>query len=430
MNIIVAILILGIIIIIHELGHFLLAKKNGITVTEFSVGMGPRIASFVKNGTRYSLKVLPFGGSCMMLGEDETVDDEGAFNKKGVWARFSVIFAGAFFNFILAFVLALIVLGANGVDLPKVNQIEEGYPMEAVGMKEGDLIREINGTPIHFGKEIFYYFYFNPLTEKEIDITFERDGVEQTTTVVPTLNEIYRLGCTFDPSLPEAVLVEIEEGYPMKDAGLMAGDIITNINQTKINSYEDLNKYLNENPLTNEPITLTYQRNGEETTVSLTPKHYTSQYVLGWSYNLAAEKVSALNVIKYSVYELKFNIVNTIKSLGFLITGRVSVNEIAGPVGIVNAVGQMVDATKTEGIGVTVLSLMSFSILLSANLGVMNLLPIPALDGGRLVFLLIEAIRRKPVPKEKEAMVHMVGMALLMLLMVFVLFNDIRNIFG
>ena len=107
MNIIVALLILSIIVIVHELGHFLLAKKNGITVTEFSVGMGPRIASFVRNGTRYSLKVFPIGGSCMMLGEDDTMDDAGAFNNKGVGARFSVLFAGPFFNFILAFVLAI-----------------------------------------------------------------------------------------------------------------------------------------------------------------------------------------------------------------------------------------------------------------------------------------------------------------------------------
>ena len=130
MNIIIAILILGFIIIVHELGHFLLAKKNGVTVTEFSVGMGPRIASFVKNGTRYSLKLLPFGGSCMMLGEDETIEDEGAFNKKGVWARFSILFAGAFFNFLLALFLSLIVLGTDGVDLPDIIRFEKDSPAE------------------------------------------------------------------------------------------------------------------------------------------------------------------------------------------------------------------------------------------------------------------------------------------------------------
>ena len=161
MNIIVAILILGVIVVIHELGHFLLAKTNGITVTEFSVGMGPRIASFVHKGTRYSLKVFPFGGSCMMLGEDETVDDEGSFHKKGVWARFSVIFAGAFFNFILAFVLALIILGDVGVDKPYVTTIKADGPAAEAGLQKGDLITAINGSPIHMSREIMYYYYFH-----------------------------------------------------------------------------------------------------------------------------------------------------------------------------------------------------------------------------------------------------------------------------
>ena len=127
---------------------------------------------------------------------------------------------------------------------------------------------------------------------------------------------------------------------------------------------------------------------------------------------------------------MKFNITSTIKSIGFLIRGKLGLDDLAGPVGIVNYVGQVVDGSKEYGLKVIVLNLMQFSIMISANLGVINLLPIPAMDGGRLVFLLIEAIRRKPVPKEKEAMVHLVGMAALMVLMVFVLFNDIRNIFG
>ena len=430
MNIIVAILILGIIIIIHELGHFLLAKKNGITVTEFSVGMGPRIASFVRNGTRYSLKALPFGGSCMMLGEDETIDDSGAFGKKGVWARFSVIFAGAFFNFILAFVLALIVLGADGVALPKIVDVKEGSSAAVAGLQEGDLITEIDGSKIHFGKEISLYLYFNPLTAKPFDISYKRDGKSGTTTITPELDYIYRLGCTFDQEQEQAVISIVEEDYPLKQSNVLPGDIITGINNTKIATLQGLAEYLYENKLTDEAITLTYLRNGEETKVNITPKKYSEQYVMGLDYNTKPEKVSAFDVVKFSIYELRFNINYTMKSIVYLVTGKVGVDEIAGPIGIVNAVGQMVDASKTEGIRVTILSLLSFCILLSANLGVMNLLPLPALDGGRLVFILIEAIFKKPVPKEKEAMVHMVGLVLLMVLMVFVLFNDIKNIFG
>jgi regulator of sigma E protease len=429
MNILVAILILGIIIIIHELGHFLLAKKNGITVTEFSVGMGPRIASFVRNGTRYSLKALPFGGSCMMLGEDETIEDEGAFHKKGVWARFSVIFAGAFFNFVLAFVLALIVLGAEGVDLPKITEIKTGSPIDQAGLMPDDWITDINGSSIHFDRELGYYFYFNELTDKPVRITYERDGVSNKVDVTPVMVNTYRMGFAYSTETEAADVTEITPEDAIALAGLKVGDIIVGIDGTKISSDRELSAYLEKNPLTEKEITLTYLRDGKEATATVAPKLFNSGYELGWYFDFEAEKVSALNVIKYSVYELKYNIVNTIKGVWYLISGKVNVNEMMGPVGIVRYVGDVVNETKDSGIGVTLLSLAKFCILISANLGVMNLLPIPALDGGRLVFIIIEAIRRKPVPREKEAMVHLVGMALLMILMVLVLFNDIRNIF-
>lgn len=428
MKIIVAILILGIIVIIHELGHFLLAKKNGITVTEFSVGMGPRIASFVHNGTRYSIKILPFGGSCMMLGEDETVDDEGAFHKKGPWARFSVIFAGPFFNFILAFVLALIILGVDGVDKPIV-KIDNSVESTEDTLMDGDYITEIDGSSIHFAREIYYHFYFNPLTEKPVTIKFIRDGVKKTTVMTPKWDEKYMLGFDYARGDKKPSITEVVEGYPLGEAGVQLGDIIVNLNGKEFATGQELEDYLKENPLTADTVSLTYIKANDPSnriTVNLTPKYY-RYYYWDWGYSLKTEKVSPLEVIKYSIYEVKLNIVNTLKSVLFLITGKVSMNEMAGPVGIVNAVGTMIDQTET--LKDKIMNLISFSILISANLGVMNLLPLPALDGGRLVFILIEAIIRKPVPKEKEAMVHMVGMILLMLLMVFVLFNDIRNIF-
>ncbi len=430
MNIILSIFILGIIIFIHELGHFLLAKKNGITVTEFSLGMGPRIASFVKNGTRYSLKLLPIGGSCMMLGEDEAVEDEGAFHKKGVWARFSVIFAGAFFNFLLAFILALILLGDAGVDKPYVTYVKEGSPVDGI-LQEGDTIVEIDNSKMHFGREISYHFLFNKLSEEPVKITYKRAGQgTKTVTVTPVWKDLYQMGFNYTDEGESAKITYIVEDFPLAQAGLSLDDVIVNINGTDIVKGEDLADYLVANPLNDKAVSLEYLKGGKGNpiAVTLTPKLVDSGYSLGWDYNRVAEKVSALEVVKYSFYELKLNIVNTLKSVFYLVTGKFSINDIAGPVGIVDYVGEIVSETKDYGVRVTLLSLIQFSILISANLGVMNLLPLPALDGGRLVFLLIEAIRRKPVPKEKEAMVHMVGMALLMLFMVFVLFNDIRNI--
>lgn len=431
MNIIVAILILGIIIIIHELGHFLLAKKNGITVTEFSVGMGPRIASFVKNGTRYSLKLLPIGGSCMMLGEDETIDDEGAFNKKGVGARFSVIIAGAFFNFILAFVLALIVLGAQGVDLPMIEKVVLHSPAENAGLMKGDQIIAIDGSKMHFGREVDYYYYLNPFTGEDVDITVQREGSKDPikVTLTPEMTSIYYIGCSYDGNEKTAILSSITPGYPLEDAELIAGDVIINVDGTEINTGKELADYFDANPPSDKPISLTYQRVGKDTTVTIIPKLYMEDYDIGLRYDFRYEKVSALDVIKYSFYELKFTIVSTIQNLGFLITGKISMKEVAGPVGIVNMVGDVVSANKVNGIEFTLLILARFIIFISTNLGVMNLLPIPALDGGRLVFIVLEAIRRKPVPKEKEAFVHFLGMAALMVLMVFVLFNDLFRIF-
>jgi regulator of sigma E protease len=425
MNIIVALFILGIIVLIHELGHFLLAKKNGITVTEFSIGMGPRIASFVRNGTRYSLKVLPIGGSCMMLGEDDTIEDEGAFNKKSVGARFSVIFAGAFFNFIFAFVLALVYLGFAGIDKPYIREVTQDGPAYGL-LSEDDLIVGIDGSAMHFSRDVYYHFYFNPPTDKPIDFTVIRNGEKTVVTVMPYVK--YYLGCDYSRDEGRAKLTYVTEGFPLYNAGIKEGDVIVNIDGTEIDSGLALQEYLAKNPFSGRDVTLTYvteAKPDERITVVLTP---VKSGQLGCSYSFAREKVSPLMVVKYSIFELKHNIVNTLKSVFYLITGKVSVREIAGPVGIVNVVGDIVSTTKEVGIGDTILSLLSFSILISANLGVMNLLPLPALDGGRLVFILIEAIRRKPVPKDKEALVHAVGMVLLMLLMVFVLYNDIRNI--
>ena len=430
MNLLIAILLLGIIIFIHELGHFLLAKKNGITVTEFSLGMGPRLVSFEKGGTRYSLKILPFGGSCMMLGEDENIDDEGAFNKKGVGARFSVLFAGAFFNFVLAFVLAVIVIGAVGVDYPDVINVGEDSVLYEAGIREGDRIKKINGRSIHFGKEIDLYLYFNPVTEAPIDITYKRDNETYKTTVYPkTAAAFYKLGIQYSGETPEAEVLGLERGYPFYEAGIEVGDVVTKIDGTPIATGLEMAEYFDANSPTKKAIEITYRHKDEEKTVSIVPRLVENNYNLGQFYNVYREKVSPFEAVKNSFFEVKYNITTTVESLKFLITGKAGIEEISGPVGIVSVVGNIVDQTESEGVGIVLLNLLNFATLLSANLGVMNLLPIPALDGGRLVFLIIEAIRRKPIPKEKEAVVHFIGFALLMILMVVVLYNDIRKLF-
>lgn len=146
MNIIIALIIFSIIILFHELGHFLLAKKNGIKVNEFCLGLGPTLVGFTKGETKYSLKLLPFGGACMMEGEDGESQEEGSFNSKSVWARISVVAAGPVFNFIMAWIFALIIMASVGYDSPVLSSVREGFPAEEAGLSEGDEIISMNGS--------------------------------------------------------------------------------------------------------------------------------------------------------------------------------------------------------------------------------------------------------------------------------------------
>lgn len=342
MGIILAILVFGTIVFVHELGHFLLAKANGIRVDEFSIGMGPRLLSKVKGETRYSLKLFPIGGSCMM-GEDD-VDDmsEGSFNSKSVWARMAVVVAGAAFNFILAFVFAVIIVGYAGYDEPVISGTVEGYSAEAEGMQAGDRIVKMNGKKIHLWREVTYYNMFHQ--GETVDLLYERGGEKYEVTIVPKQDE---------------------------DGNYLLG--------------------------------------------VLSPGEYT--------------KANVLTAMQYGVYEVKFWICTTIESLKMLVTGGVGIDQLSGPVGIVDVVDETYQQSKSYGFLVVLMQMLNIGILLSANLGVMNLLPLPALDGGRLVFLIVEAIRGKRVPPDKEGIVHFVGMILLFALMIFVLFNDLKRIF-
>ena len=357
LSLIALVLIIGIVVFVHELGHFLLAKKNGIGVVQFSIGMGPNIFKWVKNDTRYCLKWIPFGGSCIMMDEeaamygidDVQIDEEKSFQNKSIWARISVIAAGPVFNFLLAFVLAVIVLTYAGSDISRLIEVSEGGAAQEAGLQAGDEIVKINGTSIHLYRELLVYLSMNP--GKELDIVYERDGQQMQAHLVPKQDETgaYKIG-------------------------VIGGQ----------------------------------------------------RYELG-----------VVDIFRYSFYEVKYNIVTTVKSLGMIFTGGVTIDDFSGPVGIATMVDDIVDEVQTETQNdpfseramTMFLTLTNFMILISANLGVMNLLPIPALDGGRLLFLFIEAVRGKPVSKEKEGFVQAAGFIFLMAFMVVILFNDVRKIF-
>lgn len=341
MSIIIALIIFSLIILFHELGHFLLAKFNGVTVLEFSLGMGPRILSKEWRGTRYSLKLLPFGGSCMMLGEDEEAGEEGSFGSKSVWARISVIAAGPIFNFIMAFLASVVVIAMVGYDPADVYKVYEDYPAAEAGIQAGDIITKINGKNIHVAREVTNYVSFHQ--GETYTVTYERDGESHVAVVEPVQNE-----------------------------------------------------------------------NGK--------------YIMGLVAGSTYKKGNVLTTLKYSVYEVKYWIDLTLESLKMLFKGQVGVKEMSGPVGVVNVIGETYTESAKISMFAVIVNMLNIAILLSANLGVMNLLPIPALDGGRLVFLVIEAIRGKRVNPEREGMVHFIGLMALMVLMVVVLYNDVMRL--
>ncbi|OLR62004.1 RIP metalloprotease RseP [Anaerostipes sp. 992a] len=343
MKIIIAFFIFGAIILFHELGHFLLAKKNGIRVEEFCLGLGPTIIGKQIGETFYSLKLLPFGGACMMTGEDEESPDERAFGNKSVPARMSVVFAGPFFNFIMAFVLSLVLISLTGSDVPVLSRVEPNSPAYEAGLKKGDEITKIADSRVHNFREISYYLMLEGKGHS-FDVEYKRDGEEYTTSVTPVYDKeigSYRIGIQ-------------SSGY---------------------------------------------------------------------------QKLNPLKTIQYSIYEVRCQIKVTVISLKQLIMGQFGLNDISGPVGIVSMIGDTYTQAQSYGWLVILESMLSLTILLSANLGVMNLLPIPALDGGRLVFLLIEGIRGKAMDPDKEGKIHYVGLMLLLAIMLLVMVKDIRTLF-
>lgn len=348
-SIILFIIIFSVIVIAHEFGHFILAKANGIRVMEFAVGMGPTILHFTKGETKYSLKLLPFGGACMFDGEDGlnmeegAVPEEGSFLAANVWSRISCVVAGPLFNFLLAFLFSLILVGYTGSDLPILEEVSEGGAAEAAGLKTGDIIKEINGENIHLYRELSLISLVNH--GEKLEVVFERDGEKYETTLNPIYDE--------------------------NDA----------------------------------------------------------RYYLGIRGRGEYLQCRGFNLIKYSAYEVQYWMRATFKSLSMILHGRVTRDDVSGPVGIAQMVGTTYEEAKPYGISSVVLSMMNIAILLSVNLGVLNLLPLPALDGGRLVFMLIEVVRGKPVPPEKEGMVHFVGLVVFMILMVFIMYNDITRLF-
>ncbi len=362
MSILVSLLIFGLVIIVHEYGHFIAAVKSGILVEEFAIGMGPLIYQKQGKETLYSVRAFPIGGYCKMLGEDEDNRSDRAFNAKSVWARIWVISAGVVMNSILAFIIFFGFNLKQGFVEPVVYAANEGYPAAEAGLQKGDRIYSVDGYKIG--------------TQEELTLR-----------------------------LSDASKVDVANG---------------------------------EEPV----VDLVYIRDGEkiQTDMALKKDITGKRYVIGFNVNRKTgllgeevegfEKATLGDTVKATFGDMAFVVESTIYGLGKLFSSKDALDQMAGPIGLIGAMGDSYEnSVETGGLSMAFYNMIYIMGLISANLAVFNLLPIPALDGGRLVFLLIEAITGKQVPPDKEGAIHFVGFALLMSLAVVVAVSDIYKIF-
>ena len=336
-RIIEALLLLSVLVMIHELGHYTAGRLLGFTIVEYAVGMGPKLFGFKRKGIEYNVRALPLGGMCRFYGEDEGVLDERCFNAQKAWKRFIVILSGPLMNFVLAFVLAMILLLGWGVsDETKVlvQGVGENSPAKAAGVEIGDQFLTVDGKPV--------------------------ESMETLIDAVRAAN----------PDSMEAVILRDGQERTLVLSGLYDAEAGANM-------------------------------------MGVTIAYGTKRVGLGFAIRESAAYC-------WEMAGLVF------KSLGMLFSGEAGLKDMAGPVGIVQILGE-----ATVSGWYTVLSL---CVMLSVNLGIVNLFPIPALDGGRILFILIEWVRGKPVPPEKEGMVHLVGLGLLLILIVVITFNDVMRL--
>lgn len=337
----ITLLLLGVLVFLHEGGHFLLARLNGITVNEFAVGMGPKVLTWVskKSGIRYSLRAFPLGGFVSMAGEDEASDDVNAFCNKNVWRRISTVLAGPVTNILVGFIGMLVLVALTGPATNIVGKFLPDSTSDGYGLQINDQIIEVNGVRTHTGNEVVYEITYQG--DKPLELTVIRDGEK----IV----------------LPGVVFPTVEEN------GIILG-------------------------------------------------MYDMQF-----YGIDEADVGFGTVLSHAFWRTYSTAKMVWDSLADLISGRFGLDAISGPIGMTELVGSAI-ATGWE-------SVLYLWVIISVNLGVMNLLPLPALDGGRLMFLLWEAITRKPVNKNVEGYINAAGLLILMAFMILVTFKDIFKLF-
>ena len=405
------IFLLGFLIFIHELGHFTVAKWCKVKVNEFAIGFGPSIWKKQGKETKYAIRLIPLGGFVSMEGEDERSEDSRSFSKASIPKRMAIVVAGATVNILFAILVYFILIASSGTYISnEVDQVIDGYVATSVGLESGDKIIEIDN------EKISNKYQLNEAIEKsngnEINITVDRNGEILEYTAQPTEVKNKITGIYLDD---ECKIVAVDKDSPADKQGIKANDKLLKVNGEEVQN--DTNKaieMINQKGL--NTMTLTVKRGNAELTIELTPD-YVSSYYLGVSLKQAPDNL--INRMINGAIETREFLFSIVDSLKQLFSGRVGVDQMMGPVGISEVV------TKTNGVR----EFFSMMALISLSLGVTNLLPIPALDGGKILILLIEAVRRKPLKEQTEINIQLLGFSILIALSLYVTYNDILRIF-
>lgn len=375
----VTILMFLIMVSLHEFGHYIVARLLDFKILEYAIGFGPVIFKREKNSILYSIRAIPLGGYCKFDGEDTKSEDPRAFSNRPVWRRMLVVAAGGVFNVILGFVIfALIMTMVKSSYTNVIESVVENSYLEQLGVKHGDRIIELNGKKISFYNDI--NLYADSLSEGDIvDMTIKR-GKE-------------KLKLSVQASESSVTYNYLEDGI----------EYISSINGKKTTQLME------------------YGENLEKHEELIGKSESQTRYIIG--IRPKVEEINIFNIWGHSWNHTKFVVKLVYKSLWDMITGKVGVDQMSGPVGIVSEVNNAVNQGKDS-----LLNVLNLTALLTINLGVFNLLPFPALDGGRLFFMVVELIRRKPIPPEKEGTVHAIGLMLLFGLIILISFKDIVNL--
>jgi len=412
LTIIVSILVFSVIILVHEFGHFKAARSVGIKVEEFAIGMGPLIFRKEKKGTLYSLRAIPIGGFVRMEGEEEDVKSPTSFSTKTVWQRFVVVAAGAFMNFVLALVLFIIIAFVYGINGTTIDIMDENSNEYEAGMRSGDKIISINGQKSYIWEDVYYEI--SSLDSTYYTAEVERDGQIKQYKIENNYRKLLGITSTIVDGKTTTTVSPSDMTSPAYKAGIKEGDKVIKINDQEVNTWDEIIKQIDlvEN---NKEVKVTVDRAGEIINLNITPVEQISV-----RFNTHVEK-SFITALASSAYKTVYYIKLMFTTIVQLISGRLGSETLGGPVMVISMVGE---ASKNG-----LLSVLNLAAFISINLGFMNLLPIPALDGSKLVFLLVEKLRGKAIPAEKEGVVHFVGFVLLISFMIFITYKDILRLF-